>query len=210
MPHPTVFTPEDIWHGGYFELSVELGHRSDERLRTALDTLWKHQSLNGCYMRRDVEPENQKRVALSDFNFDDGWGGHCLGIATLPNDKRIACGTCVIRETDGPDWLDLYLPMGAIGTAYDIGGFPFLLADDPPAAWINDLEPWLAGIATSVADVVPYRMAIIGFEVSGQYYASDLSRDGIPDTRYIGYIWPDNGTYNYFNTNADVRDKPNV
>lgn len=203
-----MFTPEDIWHGGYFELAIEVGKRCDDRLRIARNSIWENPHLKGCYSRCDAEPETQQLIAPSKFSFDDGWGGHCFGIATLPSRHQVACGTCVIRETDGPDWIDLYLPMGALGTAYEEGGFPFLLADDPPATWINDVEPWLGEIALWLAQRVDFRMALIGFEVSGCCYAADLARDGIPATRYIGYVWPTNGTYKYFGTNADLRTKP--
>jgi hypothetical protein len=204
-----MFTPEDTWHGGYFELSIEVGARSDDRLRLARDSLWEHPHLKGCYARRDTEPERQQLIAPSEFTFDDGWGGHYFGIATLPNRRQIASGACVVRETNGPDWLDFYLPLGALGTAYDVGAFPFLLADDPPATWIADVEPWLGDIALWLAKRIDFALALIGFEVSGHCYAADVARGGIPANRYIGYVWPTNGRYEYFGSNADIQAKSN-
>ena len=202
-----MFRPEEIWHGGYFELSIELGERCDDRVRSAIDAVWRHPNLKGCYEHRDIEPENQKQISPSSFNYDDGRGGHSLGVASLSSDQQIACGTCVIRETNGPDWLNLYLPMGALGTALEVGGYPFLLDDDPPPTWLIAVEQWLADIAASIAEITHFRLALIGFEVSGSCYASDIERDGIPDTRYIGYVWPTDGRFEYFKTNAEFRAK---
>ncbi len=171
-----MFIPEEIWHGGFFELSIEVGERSDDRLLTAQNVIWDYQELDGCFTRRDVEPENQQRTTAASLGIETGT--HCLGMATLSNQKRIACGTCVIRESDGPDWLDLYLPMGALNTAYDVGAYPFLTKADTYPQWVHEVEGWLADVAVWLAGQINYEMALIGHEVSGHCYAADLERDG--------------------------------
>jgi hypothetical protein len=46
------FTKPETRSGGYYELAIELGNRSDERLLTAMQAMWQHPSLNGCYIDR--------------------------------------------------------------------------------------------------------------------------------------------------------------
>jgi hypothetical protein len=120
----------------------------------------------------------------------------------LPNGSRVTCGTCVIREDDGPDWLDFYLPLGSLGRAYPAGWFPFGSEADWPGPWRQEVEEWLAGVGLAVAQAVPFRLGLIGFEVSGQAYASDIACQGIPAERFIGYLWPSASSVEYHRRNA--------
>lgn len=95
--------------------------------------------------------------------------------------------------------------MGALATAYDVGAYPFLTTADAYPQWVHEVESWLADRADWVAGQIRYQMALIGHEVSGHCYATDLARDGIPETRYIGYMWPEDGHFKYFESNADIR-----
>src|SRR5262249_20325526 len=56
------FTAEETWRGGHYEIEMELGVPSDERLRAALERIWAHTSLKGCVFSRDQEPQTQVRV----------------------------------------------------------------------------------------------------------------------------------------------------
>ena len=62
-----MFTHEDTWKGGSYELAIELGERDDDRLGAALKALWQHPSLEGCYLQMEAEPEDQAR-AFSKFS----------------------------------------------------------------------------------------------------------------------------------------------
>ena len=141
------FTETDTWSGGYYELAIELGSRSDERLLGALAAVWADPDLDGVYLSRDVEPWQQQRLAITAELLQVS---HLQGLARLRNGTTIACGTVFIREDDGPDWLNLYLPMGALGTVYSVGSYPF----EPDVAnshqWRDVVDPWLAGIGSRV------------------------------------------------------------
>jgi len=50
------FTTADNWHGGFYELAVEVGATSDGRLERALVTLWRAAGIRECYGSRDREP----------------------------------------------------------------------------------------------------------------------------------------------------------
>src|SRR5690242_10116496 len=65
VTHP-LFTDHDAWCGGYYELALELGPRSDVGLRTALKALWGHRDLDGCFLDRNREPGDQDRVSPED------------------------------------------------------------------------------------------------------------------------------------------------
>jgi hypothetical protein len=110
----------------------------------------------------------------------------------------------VIREEgNGSDWLDFYVPLGALGTAYPSGGFPFGTKDDWPGPWREEIEDWLAGIGQRAAQSAVFQLALIGFEVSGEMHAPEVAAQGIPAKRFMGYLWPSGGAIVYHRRNAE-------
>ena len=193
------FTNEDTWNGGFYELAIEIGPRSDDRLRASTKVLWAQRDLDGCYLRNAVHPSKQSRVAAELPDNIEG-GEHLLGLATLPDGKVVPCGCVPIREDDGPDWLDFYLPLGALGIAYDeVGGYPF--EESPSRSWREPIESWLAELAESMFRSVRFELALIGFEVSGTQYAQEIAISGVPEERWIGYVWPKGSAVKYYATN---------
>ena len=181
-----LFTLDDAWCGGFYEVALEFGPRSDDRLRSAIAALWQHPDLEGCFLDGTLEPSKQKRV--SPASLDEL--SHLLGVARMPNGLRVACGSCTVREEDGPDWLDFYIPMGSLANVYPAGGFPAGTEADWPGTWRSEVEDWLAEIGRSVGRAVAFRLGLIGFEVSGADYAAHVAAKGIPAQRFIGYLWP--------------------
>ena len=194
------FTNENTWFGGHYELAIEVGPTSDTQLLAALRAIWTHPSLDGCYLDRDKEPDEQSRVQpvpelLSTM--------HLQGIANLPNGLRIACGTCLIREeNEGPDWLDFYLPLGALGNAYDIGAYPFDETEHSHEVWQKPLDEWLVELSKYIFTLSPFRLALIGFEVSGDAYSDQIQQEGVPFSRHFGYVWPHGNQVEYFPRNT--------
>ena len=203
-----VFTPSDIWYGGYYELALELGGRSDERLQVALRRVWSFPSLEGCYLDTELEPSEQHRVEVPSALEEPG---QLRGTALLPSGDRVACGTFIVREEDGPDWLGFYVPMGALSitSAYDVGGYPFDVERRSHKEWQQELDSWLAVLGAYVFRTVPYRLGLIGHEVSGDAYADDIEKQGIPDDRYIGYLWPQGKDVQYFPMNRQYGHSEN-
>jgi hypothetical protein len=189
------FTDPNAWLGGYYELAIELGPRSDERLLAALTAVWSDPDFDGVYLDRDAEPRQQTRNAVTAESLRVD---RLQGLVRSPNGVTIACGTCLIREDDGPDWLVLYLPIGALATAYDVGGYPFEPSAETSRPWREILDAWLAGIGVAVYNRVQYRLALVGFEVAGEAYADELMRSGIPKQRNMGYLWPDADTVTFY------------
>jgi len=189
------FTNPNAWLGGFYELAIELGPRSDERLLAALTAVWSNPNLDGVYLDDDTEPWQQTRQAITAESLQVD---HLYGLARLPNGVTIASGACLIREDDGPDWLVLYLPMGALGTAYSVGGHPFEPNSETSRPWREILDAWLARIGVAVYDRVQYRLALVGFEVSGMAYADELMQAGIPTERDMGYLWPEGDRVTFY------------
>ncbi|HNB53433.1 MAG TPA: hypothetical protein PK530_15885 [Anaerolineales bacterium] len=65
-----LFTQDDTWSGGFYELVLELPASSTVGAKNALAQLWAHPSLMGCYLRRDVEPANQTQGSPLDIEVE--------------------------------------------------------------------------------------------------------------------------------------------
>jgi hypothetical protein len=192
-----IFTQE-MWGGGFYELALEYGHSSKASLAEALQALWTRPDLQGCYLHADEDPSRQPRVA-PDLGVLES-GEHLRGVATLPNGIQVACGTYLVREQAGEAWIGLYLPMGALATAYNVGGFPFDQSDSSQD-WRQPLEEWLAQIGQGVYLKSPFLAGLVGFEVSGAVSAEELSISGVPAKRCLGYLFPSAYKLTWYPTN---------
>jgi len=198
-----LFTNQNTWFGGYYELAIEVGPTSDTHLLAALTAIWRHPLLEGCYLDSQKEPDEQPNVQptselLSKMRLH--------GVAQLPNGRRVACGTILIREDGGSDWLVFYLPLGALGEAYDIGEYPFDQPERSHDFWQKPLDEWLLELSKYIYKLSPFRLALIGFEVSGDAYSDQIQEDGIPLKRYFGYVWPQGDQVQYFPKNLARTD----
>jgi hypothetical protein len=188
-PFSPVFTASaDVWHGGFYEFAIELGPRDDARLDAAIRALWEHPSLMGCVDRRDVEPELQERYSPSLAAYEQERG--MLGVLSLPEDgARVACGTLVVREEESDtDWIGLFVPMGSLALVRNVGAFPF--EDGTPSRpWREPLDSRMVELALQIHNRAPFRLALIGHEVSGETNIEKIVADrGIPDRRWIAYL----------------------
>jgi hypothetical protein len=152
------------WHGGFYELAMNLGPRSDARLDLALTTVWSAAKVRGCHQRTAAGHV----PATCTLDSLEG-AGHLAGTVKIPDGRVLVCGAVAIREEAGDDWLDFYLPLGALGESDPrVGGFPF--GDDGGAksrSWREPLDEWLMAIGAAVYARVAFRYAVVGFEASG-------------------------------------------
>jgi hypothetical protein len=119
---------------------------------------------------------------------------HVYGVAQLPA-AHVACGTCTVREEGGSDWVVFYLPMGALGRAYLVGGYPFSPGNE---SWQGPLDRWLAALGEAVYARFAFALGLIGHETSGDYHAADFERAEVPDRRWVGILLPRAGRRPYF------------
>ena len=160
-----VATADDIsddenWTGGFYELSLLLGAADDRRLDRAVQALWRAAGVQECRIDSNLLDVEPSAAALHQH-------GHLRGWLTLPSGDRVVCGALVFRYED-IDNLELYLPLGAlVRVDRRIGGYPF---DERSAVesltWRAPLDRWLADVAVAVHADVPFRRALIGFEVN--------------------------------------------
>jgi len=204
------FTAEETWRGGHYEIEMELGVPSDEQLRAALERIWAHPSLTrmlkGCVFSRDQEPQAQVRVNLGTHPLD----GHLYGLATLPNGATAACGTYVCRlhgdaNEAARDLLSFYVPLGALGSGYNVGAYPF--GDSERATtWRAEVDSWLVEIGRFVFQQVPFELALVGWEVDFPRVSAERVRSrGVPSERFDGYLWNDGDVLHWYPpTNPEV------
>jgi hypothetical protein len=152
------------WHGGFYELAVNLGPRSDARLDLALTTVWSSAQVRGCHQRTAAGhvPTTCTLESLEG-------AGHLAGTVKIPGGRELVCGAVAIREEGGDDWLDFYLPLGALGGSDSrVGAFPFGTDGDATSRrWREPLDEWLVALGAAVYAKVPFRYAVVGFEASG-------------------------------------------
>jgi hypothetical protein len=193
------FTERANWGAPFYELHVELGpHPAALRhFVPAWETLWSHPTLDGAYADDSRPPSEQEKVDLADWVSDEA--GHMFGMATLPDGNRAPCG-CVGHIPDfayllslpqglhdsmnisyGPDPLEpgddaftFYVPFPALDRLYG-----WESSDDVPDGLARSLDAWLAAIAASIYEVVPFAFAAAGPEGS---YDADRIREGDIDS----------------------------
>lgn len=192
---PAAFTIADNWHGGFYELAIELGPPSDERLDRALTTIWEWAGVEGCYGSRTSEPADQPVIPCTARTLDQF--GCLRGVTRLPSGVPVVCGALAVRGGEWTDWLSFFIPLGALERAESrVGSFPIGHEHEASLAWRQPIDDWLAGIGAGVYDAVQFLLALIGYEVSGAVSAEELGADP-PESRLISYLLPRNGELLY-------------
>ena len=106
-------------------------------------------------------------------------------VLRLPDGARVVCTSAVVEEGEvgRSVWVVLGLPIGSLGRADP------LVDDDTDASWRPPLDAWLASLALRLFEVVPFSLALIGHEISGDMNAAELSAAGPPaEHPYFGYV----------------------
>ncbi len=180
-----LFTDDDIWNGGFYELALEYERGAVPGLVEGLGAVWHAEGVSGCYLECGLDPQAQPRAEFQPLL---PWNRHLYGLATLSSGSRVACGTCCVREEDGADWLVFYLPMGALGYVYPVCAFPF--DEENHEAWRRELDAWLVHLGRQVFNTAPFRLGLVGFETSGELRADDILRAGVPAKRPYAFLVP--------------------
>ncbi|MGW6416029.1 hypothetical protein [Streptomyces sp. NPDC055055] len=189
MTSAAAFRDRTNWSNGSYELAIEVGSSDDARIQAVLSALWSAADVRGCFGRSDREPEEQDPVpctveSLTEF-------GHLHGQVRLPTGHLVVCGGVAIRGgDDSSDWLDFYVPVGAL----DQAGLVYW--DGRPFFRSAVLDEWLATIGTETFRSASFDLGVIGFEVSGCTDASTLAGK-LPQTRDIGYLLPQGDVLRY-------------
>lgn len=193
-----LFTPPDTWLGGHFEVSLTFGGMEDDQLQMAFEAIWSHPHVQGVYLDRNMEPENQTCVAASQV---DLWTESAQGTMKLPSGLRLPFAILVVRA-DGEDCLDIGIPMGALDHALGKFGRGFYstwnVPGASPPAVVREIEDFLAELAASVFAHVKFGVGVIGWETSGTQDTHKIQEQGIPEVRDVGYLLPEGSRLRYY------------
>jgi hypothetical protein len=191
-----LFTRDDAWAGGSYDLAIKLGARDDARANRALEALWSAADLDGCYEYRELEPEQQPRIRVGALPLE----APLHGIARIGARQPLPCRTVAIQFDDGEDWIYVCLPMGSLGRIFDVGAFPF--SDGATLSWRPVLDEWLCTLARRVFDAVPFQLALFGWD-GDDFSGGDrvATPTDVPDERWVGFLVPDAGALRWFAAN---------
>ncbi|MFF3448366.1 hypothetical protein ACFYXJ_14675 [Streptomyces sp. NPDC002667] len=189
MSHPASFRDESNWADSYYELGIEVGSTDDARLQRVLSALWSAADVLGCFGRRDHEPHEQAQVPCTVASLTEH--GDLLGQVRLPNGQLVVCGCTVVRGgDDSSDWLDFYVPTGALEKA------GIVYWSDQPFFRSAVIDDWLAAIAMKTYQEAPFSLGVVGWTVSGCTDVSTMAGT-LPTERDIGYLLPNDGVLHY-------------
>ncbi len=178
-----LFTQPDAWNGGFFEFTFELPQESKSLANVVLAKLWSAPTLNGCYLKRDIEPEQQEKFSPTEFQNE----GHWYGVANLPNGKQSCCGTVWTEYENDGYWITFYLPLGSLANSYNIDSYPFKAEKQGVSSWMIEVNNWLVNIARLIHPVAKFELGIIGFEVDYFEVKKQLEK-GLPNERWDGVL----------------------
>jgi hypothetical protein len=154
--------------GTTYDLAIELGRRDDARLDAAIRACWTDQSIEGCWTPPLVD-RSQPRVEPSLESQVHGLSG----IAAIPGFGSTLCDSWAYRYDSGEDWLEFWLPVGAMVSVDPraLSLFEWTVQSDPheehsaPWAWRKPIDDFLVEIATRIAKAAPFELGVIGHEL---------------------------------------------
>lgn len=162
--------------GGFYELEINLGPASEDRMSLAVEPLWAAAAL-GRSVRSDgvggwVDAEPSLNVLLD---------GSLSGAVEIPGLGRTLWRVLAFRESlfddegeligYGEEALILGLPLGALGRLDPrVGPYPFGDVSDSDS-WRAPIEAWFRGIIETLVRSIDFEHALSGFEVFGDSVA---------------------------------------
>jgi hypothetical protein len=182
-----IFTAPEAWIGGFYELAINLEQRSDEHSRAAMAALLSYPKLDGLYLERNKEPQDQPRVDASGRVED-----HHFGVLTLPNGGKLPFGCYIFHLEYEPDWLEVFIPLGSINKFYPTEGYPFNPTMQVYMKWQQEIDLALVDAARHIYRHVSFPSGLIGFELDvdemEQLYWDSVA-ELPPDNLHRGYLW---------------------
>ncbi|MFT3902917.1 MAG: hypothetical protein QM727_07065 [Niabella sp.] len=158
----TIFLDKDLRCGGFYELAIQVCPSIDnDPIKLYTDFIWALNNVSGPFdedfknIKTDIE-NIQHRGLIKLGNFD------------------VPFMTYNIRETEpietGFNWFDICFYTAAIEQVF--GSEYQTWTENPKVP--EQLTDFFTSILKGLYKIFPFKLAILGFEVSGQYYLADL------------------------------------
>jgi hypothetical protein len=161
------YLSDESWSGSHYQLSLELGPPGNDVLAVqALRALWSQSGIRGPWRDRSSLGEARDDAALTPE------GMHLYGCFALDDAVEVGCTSNLIRDRDS-DWLNLSIPVGMLGRRLPIT-YPLELETNP---WTIAFDERLARIGAAIYGVTPFRLGLVGEEVSGACSATELTSE---------------------------------
>lgn len=180
------FVAHENWWGSFYELSMEYYPAgNDARLLAAMRALWSTPLLHGPLAGPSGEPDQAQQPVPAPVSIGAELGdlNRLYGVLALPGQRPLGCLSLTVREEQGSDWLDFCLPMGMLELAFPVV-YPLLAPTNP---WLAEIDRVFLTLAEAVHAAQPFDLALVGEEVSGDAYASQITA---ADVAKGGYLIP--------------------
>ncbi len=157
-----ILLDKELRTGGFYELAIQVCPSADnEPIRLYTDCIWTLKNVDGPF---DV---NNNSIPIDIVNIQH------IGILHLDN-YAIPFMTYNIREDEpvetGFNWFDICFYTAAIEKVF---GSEYQTWTENPKVPI-ELKKFFSTILKQLYEIYPFQLAILDFEVSGQYYLDNL------------------------------------
>ncbi len=185
----STFTRKDEWSGGHYELCVRGFQALDVQIVRAIS---RATGISHWYGRRDVEVDFQEPLVLENLEYDN-CGSHLHSVLRLPKGE-VSCGFgSYLHEGSSTYFARFFVPMGALYSAYPVGGYPFGQADS--SQWRMEIDEVFKRIGEEVFVVAPFDMGLIGGEVDVTH---DIDLAEVPEERWLGFLRNEGGSLRWY------------
>jgi len=173
-----IFLDTKLRYGGFYELAIQTCPSIDnEPIKLYTDFIWTLDNVKGPY------DDNFNHIQIDIDNFK------CRGVIRL-GDYEIPFMTYNLRETEpvetGFNWFDICFYTEAIEHIF---GSEYQTWTESPKV-PTELSDFFIKTIKSLYKIYPFKLAMLDFEVSGQYYLDDLKKqlnhNWINTTFYVG------------------------
>ncbi len=159
-----LFLDNDLRCGGFYELAMQVCPSIDnEPIKRYTDFIWRLDNVSGPF------DKDFKTIPTDIENFKHS------GLIRLDN-FDLPFMTYNVRETEptetGFNWFDICFYTAAIEHVF--GSEYQTWAENPKVP--RQLTEFFSKILKDLYKIFPFKLAMLGFEISGQYYLNDLEK----------------------------------
>lgn len=198
------FSNQDNWLGGHYGILILPDSSATISSDLIVEALWgpwkRRDTLQGPYRDRYKEPADQSEACATCNPCDTPI---LYGVARLPNNNFVPCGSLVIPLAFSAYRVEFFLPVNSLLQAYAAEGSSFSILDVSP--WRLEVDDWLAGIAHRVHSLAPFSKALIGYQLSSDSTALKFFPDLEAPVRKFAILKPFGSTMKFLPRSGEWR-----